>query len=70
MSGSETRLRVSGMSCGKCVARVEMALRGVAGVSEVSVEQSGTAQIVHSDEVRVESLVDAVARAGYAVSMA
>ncbi|MBM4377315.1 MAG: heavy-metal-associated domain-containing protein [Deltaproteobacteria bacterium] len=68
MSEIETRLRVSGMTCGKCVARVEKALRGVAGVSEVSVDLSGSARVRHADDIPVDALVDAAARAGYPAS--
>lgn len=59
-------LKIEGMTCGHCVARVEKAVAAVAGVSDVSVGlESGTA-IVEGTGVEAGSLVAAVDGAGYA----
>ncbi|HKW54652.1 MAG TPA: cation transporter, partial [Stellaceae bacterium] len=66
-AGEAVALRIEGMSCAACVARVEKALAGVPGVSEVAVNLA-------SEEARLQrapgtaemaALVAAVAAAGY-----
>jgi len=58
------RISVGGMSCAGCVASVEQALRAVPGVQEAQVSfAEHTAQV--KGDVRVETLVKAVADAGY-----
>ena len=65
MGATQTFLTVNGMTCGKCVARVEKALRAIPGVSDVAVEQSGRARITHDSGVGADALAEAVTRAGY-----
>ena len=63
----EWRLRIDGMTCASCVARVEKALARVRGVQAASVNlATETAQVVALANVPVDDLVAAVARAGYA----
>lgn len=58
------RLTISGMSCAGCVGTVEEALNQVAGVTNASVNfAEHTASVAGS--VKVESLIKAVADAGY-----
>ena len=61
------RLRIEGMTCGSCVARVERALRAVPGVTQASVNlTTETATIEASDAAPSRaSLADAVRQAGY-----
>jgi len=59
-----TRLSISGMSCAGCVASVEQALSGVAGVKEANVNFAEHTATVEGD-VSADKLVDAVKQAGY-----
>lgn len=63
---NETKLDVTGMTCGGCVRHVTKALTAVPGVTnaEVSLETHG-AVVRHDGTTTVESLVAAVAKAGY-----
>ena len=61
----ETTIRVEGMSCGNCAAKVEKALQELSGVSaEVDLE-SGTARVNHPEGIAFDDLADAVKAAGY-----
>ncbi|HEU5122661.1 MAG TPA: heavy-metal-associated domain-containing protein [Verrucomicrobiae bacterium] len=64
----ETRdIGISGMTCDKCVARVENALRGVNGVREVRVDRPAARATVTFDTVRtnIPALHDALLKSGY-----
>lgn len=66
MGGSDmkTILKVDGMSCNHCVARVKAALEAVEGVKEVSVDlEKGEARL--SGEFDANAAVSAVVSAGY-----
>lgn len=67
MSDHKISLKVSGMTCGGCVAAVKKALEAVTGVDEAVVDlQSGTAEVIAGDDkVTPEKLVMAVRLAGY-----
>ncbi len=68
----ETRdIGISGMTCDKCVSRVEKALRGVNGVSEVRVNRQAARATVTFDTARtnVPALHDAVLKSGYKPSV-
>jgi len=66
---NEWRFPVQGMTCASCVARVEQALRGIAGVLEVSVNfATEQAAVKARREVGMGALKAAVEKAGYAVS--
>jgi copper ion binding protein len=58
-------LKVEGMTCGHCVARVEKALRAVEGVSSVQVSLAEGRATVESNGASTEALVAAVVDAGY-----
>ena len=60
---------VLGMSCGHCVARVEKALRGVAGVSDVSVSlEAAEATITYDPTLAgLDDFRAAVSEAGYQI---
>ena len=67
MTTQQTTLTVTGMSCGKCAARVEKALRGVAGVVDARVDLSaGEAHVTASTQTDLATLEAAVRDAGYA----
>ena len=62
------RLNIAGMSCASCVAHVERALLKVEGVQAASVNlATETASVTALASVPLSALIEAVARAGYAV---
>lgn len=64
----ETRdIGISGMTCDKCVERVQKALRGVEGVREVQVDRPAARATVTFDTVRtnIPALHDALLKSGY-----
>jgi copper chaperone len=62
-------LKVTGMSCGGCAANVEKALKGVNGVSKVTVNlKPGSAAVeFDADKTNEKDLAAAVKKAGYGV---
>lgn len=67
MATQQTTLTVTGMSCGKCAARVEKALRSINGVTEASVDlQANQARVTASSTTDIAALEAAVRDAGYA----
>ncbi|MBN1179124.1 MAG: heavy-metal-associated domain-containing protein [Anaerolineae bacterium] len=62
-------LNVTGMSCNHCVMRVEKALKGVLGVSEVAVSlEAGQATVGYDPaKAALDDFKAAVADAGYEV---
>ena len=66
------KLRVTGMTCGHCQAKVEKALRGIAGVYSAIVDlPDGEAEVDFDDDsVTTEQLVAAVTKAGYSAKIA
>ncbi len=64
---ANVKLRVTGMTCGHCQAKVEQALKGVGGVYSAIVDlQDGEAEVDFNDDaVTTAQLVAAVERAGY-----
>jgi copper chaperone len=66
MTQKETLLKVDGMSCASCVHHVDVALKDVDGVSKVDVRlRQGQVLVQHDADTAVESLVKALADAGY-----
>jgi copper chaperone CopZ len=65
-SGTETILRVVGMSCGSCARHVGDALRKLPGVEQVEVKlDEGSARVQHDQGTAREQLIAAVTSAGY-----
>jgi copper chaperone CopZ len=64
------RFGIAGMTCDKCVARVEKALRSVNGVRDVKVDRGAATATVtfQRDKTDMPALHDAVLRAGYTPS--
>jgi cation transport ATPase len=63
---SEIRLKVEGMSCGHCSARVEKTLSGIPGVDKAVVDlKAGTALVTLSSGVPPQDLAKKVTEAGY-----
>jgi len=61
-------IRIEGMSCGHCTARVQKALEGLAGISAVEVDLTKNIATVESDvTVTDAALTEAIDDAGYAV---
>ena len=63
----ETTLKISGMTCGGCVANVEKILRGIDGVERADVSlDEGLARVrFDAQRTSVAELVDAVEDAGF-----
>ncbi|MDR0355296.1 MAG: heavy metal translocating P-type ATPase [Deltaproteobacteria bacterium] len=65
------KLKIEGMSCGHCSARVEKILAGLAGVDKAVVDlQSGTAEVTVSGDLSDAALTTPVTEAGYPASIA
>ncbi|MEM9843216.1 MAG: heavy metal translocating P-type ATPase [Pseudomonadota bacterium] len=63
---SQTTLRIEGMTCASCVGRVEKALAGLDGVSEVAVNlASETARVSLDDPSRLTDATQTLASLGY-----
>lgn len=62
------KFTVTGMTCSACSAHVNKAVRKVPGVEEVSVNLLGGTMVV-TGEVEAQSILDAVAAAGYGASL-
>lgn len=66
MNSNETKLDVTGMTCGGCVRHVTKALSAVPGVSAVDVSLEGHSAVVrHDGTTPADQLVAAVVKAGY-----
>lgn len=67
MAEHKILLKITGMTCGGCVAKVKAALDSVAGVTEAVVDlQAGTAEVkTANDNITSDQLVLAVKLAGY-----
>ncbi len=64
----ETTLKIEGMMCPHCEARVKATLEGISGVTEaVASHEKGTAVIKHDDTVNADMLKSAVEAQGYKV---
>jgi len=63
-------LKIDGMSCEHCVARVKKALAAVSGVSSAEVRLDAASATVTGHNVSLDELVQAVDRAGYTASAA
>ncbi|AIS60258.1 heavy-metal-associated domain-containing protein [Listeria sp. FSL L7-1485] len=63
-------LKIEGMTCGHCEARVTKALEEVAGVTNAKVSlEEGTATVeFENGKVTEDTLIDAVEEAGYEVA--
>jgi copper chaperone len=68
-SGMLTRLRIEGMSCQHCVQAVFTSLTPVQGIISANVT-IGAATIEHDGRATVDALREAIAVAGYDVSVA
>ena len=68
---ANVKLRVTGMTCGHCQAKVEKALKGIAGVYSAIIDlPDGEAEIDFDDDtVTTEQLGAAVATAGYSAKV-
>ena len=66
------KLRVTGMTCGHCQAKVEQALKGVRGVYSAVIDlPDGEAEIDFDDDsVTTDQLVAAIVKAGYNAKIA
>ncbi len=69
---ANVKLRVTGMTCGHCQAKVEKALKAVIGVYSAVIDlPDGEAEVDFDDDsVTTDQLVAAVANAGYGATVA
>ena len=69
---ANVKLRVTGMTCGHCQAKVEKALKGIHGVYSAIVDlPDGEAEIdFNDDQVTTEQLLSAINKAGYSAKVA
>lgn len=69
VSVQETRLKISGMSCGHCSSAVEKALTNLEGVSRVQVSlEEGSALIQYDPgQLEVADLEKTIEDAGYTI---
>jgi copper chaperone CopZ len=65
------KLRITGMTCGHCLAKVEKALKGVSGVYSAVVDlPDGEAEVDFDDDtVTTVELIGAVQKAGYGAKL-
>ncbi|WP_326613389.1 heavy-metal-associated domain-containing protein [Streptomyces scopuliridis] len=64
---SENRYRVTGMTCGHCVASVTEEVAGVPGVNEVEVDLPGGTVLVRGQDLDDAKVREAITEAGYTV---
>jgi copper chaperone len=64
---ANVKLRVTGMTCGHCQAKVEKALKGVSGVYSAVIDlPDGEAEVDFDDDsVTTDQLVAAIGQVGY-----
>ncbi|HJS42653.1 MAG TPA: cation transporter [Gemmatimonadales bacterium] len=69
---ANVKLRVTGMTCGHCQAKVENALKGISGVYSAVVDlPDGEAEVDFDDDrVTTDQLVAAIGHAGYGAKVA
>jgi copper ion binding protein len=65
----KTVLKVGGMNCQHCVSAVTEALNSLPGVEKVKVDLAkGEAKVKHDIDVGIETLKEAVTKAGFTAS--
>ncbi|HEV8381785.1 MAG TPA: cation transporter [Gemmatimonadales bacterium] len=69
---ANVKLRVTGMTCGHCQAKVEKALKDVSGVYSAVIDlPDGEAEVDFDDDcVTTDQLVAAISKAGYGAKLA
>jgi copper chaperone len=69
---ANVKLRITGMTCGHCQAKVQKALKSVSGVYSAIVDlPDGEAEVDFDDDaVTTDTLMSAVSRAGYGAKLA
>lgn len=67
----KTLLRSQDLSCPSCVAKIEKALQGVAGVTAAKVHfNTGRIEIEHDESVNASELAQTVRQTGYEARVA
>lgn len=69
---ANVKLRITGMTCGHCQAKVEKALKGVSGVYTAVIDlPDGEAEVDFDDDsVTTAQLIGAVQEVGYGAKLA
>ena len=63
----EITINIDGMSCQHCVMRVEKALEGLAGISDLSVEVGSARMSFDESKIKQADIENAVIKAGYKI---
>jgi copper chaperone CopZ len=68
---ANVKLKITGMTCGHCLAKVEKALKGVTGVYSAVVDlPEGEAEVDFNDDaITTVELIGAVQKAGYGAKL-
>ena len=71
MNTSEQKLRITGMTCSHCSARVEKALKELNGVADakVNLEENNAVVKFDSGTLTTDNLVQTVEDAGYSAAL-
>ncbi|MBF0558192.1 MAG: heavy-metal-associated domain-containing protein [Nitrospirae bacterium] len=62
---AEIVIKIDGMSCQHCVARVKKALDGIAGITESNVTVGSATVKYDESKVQSENIIAAIEKAGY-----
>lgn len=67
---AEVGLKITGMSCGGCIARITGALKGVKGIKSVKIDlETGHAVVVcNPKQIKAKTIVASVKKLGYGVT--
>jgi copper chaperone len=68
MSHTDKTFTISGMSCGGCVNSLTRVLKTVPGIEPIKIEVGKAELRLDPDRVSSQTVKDAVARAGFAVT--
>jgi len=60
-------ISIEGMSCAHCVAHVETALKGIAGIDKIKVDLKKNQAEIKAEQVDDQAIRDAITEAGYSV---
>ena len=66
----ETELKVEGMHCMHCAARVKKASEAVANVSSVTVDLEGGKALITHENANISEVIDAINGLGFTASQA
>ena len=65
MSTTEAEFRIEGMTCVRCAARVEKAMKSASGIEDAKVDLVRERALVRGDASALQAAIAAVEKAGY-----